>query len=336
MTRFPLLLLAFSMIRFGCHAQTPAPNAPLEVGKPIPAEVAYRVESLIRRKASDLPPMSDVNLSPLAPSNMPGFYQFNVTLSNNGNLSHPIAFLISNDGKKLEQVTSYDISAESRTYIPYAGRPGRGGSEAAPVIIVGFDDLECPYCAKLHASIFPAITDRYGDKVHIVYRDYPLEMHPWAMRAAVDVNCLADQSAAAYWNAVDEIHAHASTIGNDPKDPKAERTMERASAQLDKIAHEEGDRQHIDDAKLSACIQKQETAKIDEEVRLAQSLNLVSTPTLFINGSRIDGAIPVEFIFSQIDKALRAEGVTPPPPYVAPKPPAAPATPAATPAAPKS
>lgn len=310
------------MVRFGCHAQTPAPNAPLEVGKPIPAEIAYRVEGLIRRKASDLPPMSDVNLSMLAPSNIPGFFEFSITLTNDGNASHPISFLISSDGKKLEQVTSYDISGDARTFIPYTGRPSRGGGENAPVIIVGFDDLECPYCAKLHASIFPAITQRYGDKVHIVYRDYPLDMHPWAMRAAIDVNCLADQSPTAYWSAVDEIHAHASTVGNDPKDPKAERTMERAGQQIDQMTRDEATRQHLDETKLNACIQKQDNKQIETEVHLAQSLNLASTPTLFINGSKLDGAIPVEFIFAQIDKALRAQGVTPPAPYVPLTPPA--------------
>ena len=50
---------------------------------------------------------------------------------------------------------------------------------------VGFDDLECPYCAKMHQQLFPALTQRYKDQIHIVYRDFPLDQHPWAMRAAI-------------------------------------------------------------------------------------------------------------------------------------------------------
>ena len=60
---------------------------------------------------------------------------------------------------------------------------------------MNFDDLECPYCAKIHSALFPATLDRYKDLVRVVYKDYPLvEIHPWAMHAAVNSNCLAEQS----------------------------------------------------------------------------------------------------------------------------------------------
>ena len=55
-----------------------------------------------------------------------------------------------------------------------AGRPARGGPANAPVMIVGYDDLECPYCAQMNAEIFPALLDRYKDQVRVVYRDFPL------------------------------------------------------------------------------------------------------------------------------------------------------------------
>ena len=70
---------------------------------------------------------------------------------------------------------------------------------------------------------------------------------------------------------------------------------------------------------------------IEASQKLGASLNIDATPSLFINGDKVDGAVPVEFVFQVIDDALRAEGVTPPPPYVAPKaevPAAAAATPA--------
>ena len=48
--------------------------------------------------------------------------------------------------------------------------------------------LEIFYCGRLHAEIFPALTDRYGDQVRVVYRSFPSEGHPWAMHATVDTD----------------------------------------------------------------------------------------------------------------------------------------------------
>jgi protein-disulfide isomerase len=146
------------------------------------------------------------------------------------------------------------------------------------------------------------------------------------MRAAVDVNCLGSQSATGYWNLVDYIHAHASDIGADPKDAKADKTLPHATEQLDNLTKEQGKFQKADMPKLEACLTKQDTSAIEASRKTGESLNIDSTPTLFINGDKIDGAVPLDFLFGEIDDALRAEGVQPPPPYVAPAAPLPPAT----------
>jgi protein-disulfide isomerase len=332
--RLPLLLVAATLASLGCHAQVPATAT---VGKPLPPALARRVEVLLRQKAN-LPPDSSINIGVPTASELPGFDLITVSFTNSGNTSHPVNFLVSLDGKTLAQFTKYDISADPRNLVSAEGRPFRGGPPTAPVLIVGFDDLECPYCARLHSSIFPAITQRYGDKVHIVYKDYPLpaDMHPWAMRSAVDVNCLALQSPEGYWNLVDYIHAHASEIGNSAATeappvvtesgaPKPDRTLARANDELDKLTREQGAFQKVDAAKLDACIAKQDTSAIEASKKIGDALSVNSTPSLFINGDKIDGAVPIEFIFSIIDDALRAQNVTPPPPYVVPAPPVLPA-----------
>lgn len=313
----------------GCHAQAPAQGAAAtpatHSGTPLSAAEQHRVEVLLRQKAN-LPPGSTVNIGPRMPSDVTGYDNIAVSFSAEGKSSRPVNFLISKDGKTIAQFSKFELSDDPRTMISDAGRPSRGGPESAPVIIVGFDDLECPFCARLHESIFPAITQRYGDKVRIVYKDFPLDQHPWAMRAAVDVNCLGAQSPNGYWNLVDYIHAHASDIGADPKDPKADKTLPRAQEQLDKLTTEQGQFQKADMPKLEACLTKQDTAAIDASRKVGEALNIDSTPTLFINGAKIDGAVPLDFLFGEIDDALRAQGVQPPPPYVAPA--AAPETPA--------
>ncbi len=322
-------MFATLLAALGCHAQTPATPASTSVAStsstvkttPLSPELARRVEVLVRQKAG-LPPGSIVNVGGRTPSDVAGFDSVAVTITNDGHVSHPINFLLSPDGKTLGQFTRFDISADPRDLISDAGRPARGGPEDAPVRIVGFDDLECPYCARLHATIFPAITNRYGDSVHIVYRDFPLsEIHPWAMHAAVDVNCLAAQSSTGYWNLVDGIHAHASDIGTGEGDK--DKTVVRSNEQLDKLTLEQGKLQQVDLSKLNVCLQKQDTTAIDASVKLANSLGLDSTPVLYINGAKIDGALPIEFLFNQIDEALRVAGKTPPPPYAPPTPVAA-------------
>jgi protein-disulfide isomerase len=335
--RLAPLVLAAILSSVGCHAQTPvAPK--VENGAPLSPALTYRVEILLRNKAQ-LPPGSLIHISPVQPASLPGYHTISATFSADDKTSHPVDFLISDDGKTIAQFIKYDISPEPRTMIADDGRPSRGGPPTAPVVIVNFDDLECPFCARFHESIFPAITQRYGDKVHIVYKDFPLtEIHPWAMHAAVDVNCLAAQSIPGYWNLVDSMHARAGAIGTDPnakpEDAKSgapQHTLDRATAQLDKLTRDEGVAQHADAAKLDACITKQDTAAVEANRLAGNTLDIGSTPTYFINGEKFDGALPIEYVFARIDDALRAEGLTPPPPYAAPAPATSPAAAASNP-----
>ncbi len=294
--------------------------------------MTHRIQVLLRNRA-ELPPGSTIAISTPQPATLPGYDTITVTFTAEGKTSRPVSFLISADGKTLAQFIRYDLSADPRTMIPSSGRPFRGGPASAPVVLVNFDDLECPFCARFHDSLFPAITQRYGDKVHIVYLDFPLDQHPWAMHAAVDANCLAQQSPAGYWNVVDYVHKHHDEIGTaaaaDPSGSDAKaggaagtqqaesalRTLNRSFVQLDEVTHDQGVLQKVDMPRLDACIKKQDTSTIDAERQIGNNLNVESTPTFYINGAKYEGALPTDYIFSQIDDALRAQGVQPPPPY---------------------
>ena len=98
---------------------------------------------------------------------------------------------------------------------------------------------------------------------------------------------------------------------------------------LDSLAREEGKRQKVNADTLNACLTKQDDTAIKASVKLGESLGVESTPVLFINGEKVEGALPMEYVYRMIDNALIASGQTPPSP-----PPAAPvqAPPAATPA----
>ena len=328
------------MAALGCPAQTNVPaaapagpqtaDAPaIQLGVKLSPAMARRIEVMIRNRSQALTPAYAISIGEPTRSDFAGYDQIVVTFTAEGNPSKTAPFLLSTDGKTLAQFNKYDISQDPKDKVSAAGRPARGGAENAPVLVVGYDDLECPYCAQMNAELFPAILDRYKDQVRVVYRDFPLsEIHPWAMHAAVDANCLGTSSTAAYWNFIDYVHAHADDIAG------TEKTEAKADQTLDQLTLQEGARQKVDAAQLQACVQKQDETKMKASVQQAEAdpLRLNSAPILFINGEKVDGVVPLETIYRIIDEALIAAGQTPPPP-----PPAAPvSTPAAAASQPSS
>jgi protein-disulfide isomerase len=312
----PLRTLAFALAlsTLGCHAQTPALKPPAAAGaktEAIAPDVARRIEVLIRSK-SNVPPNYVIAISTPKKSDFAGFGEITVTFTADGETSRPITFLLSDDNKTLMQLSRFDISQDPRNLVPAGGRPARGGPADAPVLIVGFDDLECPYCAKMHAALFPAILERYKDQVHIVYKDFPLEQHPWAIHAAVDANCLGAQNPKGYWNLVDYIHAHAADFGGP------DHTLAKATESLDTLTKEEGQRVGAKADTLAACIAKQDDSAVTASRKEGETLGVSATPALYINGERVEGAIPIEYIYRIIDQALVAAGQTPPPPVPIP------------------
>jgi len=299
---FRAVVFAVTLAGVGCHAQVPA-------GGKLSPEVARRIEVQIRSK-SNIPPNYDLVFSPLTKSEIEGYDEVSITFVSEAKSSKPVLFLVSKDGKTLAQFSKYDISKDPKSLVSDAGRPARGGPATAPVVIVGFDDLECPYCARMHAALFPGLMERYKDQVRIVYKDFPLSIHPWAMRAAIDTNCVAAQSGPAYWNLVDYIHNHAGELGGEQK------SLAKANEQLDTLTKDEAKRQKLNLDAVDACIAKQDDSSIQASTKVAEGLGVESTPVLFINGEKLEGAVPVEYIYKMIDSALTALGQKPPAPFV--------------------
>ncbi|MBV8672056.1 MAG: DsbA family protein [Acidobacteriaceae bacterium] len=242
------------------------------------------------------------------PSDIAGYDTVQITFSLPGHPDHSqtIPFLISKDGNTLARLSKWDISKDPAEMIPSSDRPVRGNPNAK-VVIVNYDDLECPYCAKMHAELFPETLDHYNGLVKIVYRDLPLEeIHPWAVHAAVDANCIAAQSSPAYWGYVDYLHTH----GQDVTGP--DRDVKKSDATLDKLARAQGEVSKLDTAKLDACIAKQDESTVRAEMKQADSLGIQQTPTIYVNGEMLAGAMPTSALWAIIDRALVSEGITPP------------------------
>ena len=304
MSRFPIaaVLLALTLAA-GCKAQPSAPSqADLETNR--------RIEVMIRSKFG-VPPDYAVALGTRTPSNIPGFEKLPVTLTR-GPKTASFDFLISSDGKTLARMETFDLTKNPALSIDTAGRPIRGNPNAK-VTVVNFDDLECPYCARMHESLFPSTMERYKDKVRFVYKDYPLtEIHPWAMHAAVDANCLAAQSNDVYWTYVDYLHAHGQEVTGTDRDVK------KSFDALDRIARQESTVAKLDGTKLDACIAKQDESQVQASMKEGEALSIDATPALFVDGEKIIGALPEDQVWAVIDRALKAAGEEPPPAPPAP------------------
>lgn len=286
----------------GCKAQaTPAQGA---AGSQDPASVNRHIEVLVRAEYN-VPPDYTVKLGARKASAIPGYEALPVTLTH-GEKSQVVDFLISGDGKTLARLETFDLAKDPALVIDVAGRPIRGNA-AAKVTVVNYDDLECPYCARMHQSLFPDTIDRYKDKVRFIYKDDPLvELHPWAMHAAVDANCLGAQSGAVYWTYVDYLHGHGQEVSGEDHNPQ------KSFAALDRIARQEATLAKLDPAKLDACLAKQDESAVQASAKEAESLHIAGTPAVFVDGERLDGAVPEEMLWAVIDRALRAQGIEPP------------------------
>jgi len=298
LSRFRLFagLLALSLAA-GCKAQTPQTSASA-------LSLNRRVEVMVRSQYN-VPGDYAVSVGQRSPSPISGYDSLPVTIAR-GSHSSVVNFLLSKDGTTLARLETFSLDKNPALNINIAGRPIRG-NPSAKVTIINFDDLECPYCARMHQTLFPATLEHYKGLVRFVYKDDPLtQIHPWAMHAAVDANCLAAQSGTVYWTYVDYLHTHGDEITGE------DRNLAKSVAALDRIARQEATSGKLDAVKLDACLAKQDETQVRAEAHEADTLGVDGTPALFIEGERVNGAVPEPQLWAVIDRALRAAGEEPP------------------------
>jgi protein-disulfide isomerase len=292
--RFLVILLRRSfllllIVCLGCVAQSVSP------------ELAQKIERQVRSYYK-VPAELKVLVGPASPSpDFPNYESVVVTIDN-GERKQDLNFLVSKDHSSLIRMNKFDLNkdpyAATMSKINTAGRPTRG-AKASKVVVVNFDDFECPFCSRMHQELFPEILKEYGDRITFIYKDYPLvEIHPWATHAAVDANCLATQNNDAYWDFADYIHANQHEVSNE-KTPAA-----RLDA-LDKLAMLQGQKHSLDTVKLQSCIKAQDDSAVKASMKEAESVGVEATPTMFINGEKIDGAVPPSELRAALDRALR-------------------------------
>ncbi len=298
--------LVLLLICLGCSAQAPSPTS----SSPDPnasSDLTKVIERHVRAQYQ-LPPDVTVTLGSLRASEFPNYDALTVTFSSSTK-KQEFEFLLSHDHKTLLRMTKLDLSvdpyAEIMKKIDVSGRPTRGNKDAK-VTVVNYDDFECPFCARMHATLFPGLFKEYGDRVLFIYKDFPLEeIHPWAVHAAVDANCLAAQNNDAFWDYADYLHGNQRVV-SDAKGHDAQ------SAELDKLATLQGQKHNLDVPKLQACVKLQDERPVRASMHEADTIGVEATPTIYVNGQKLDGAVPEDEVRLALDQALKDAGVTPP------------------------
>ncbi len=157
------------------------------------------------------------------------------------------------------------------------------GPKNAPVTIVEFSDFQCPFCKRAYTMV-EEVVKSYGDKVRLVFRDYPLGFHPQAIPAAEAARCAGEQGK--YW----EYANHMMTVEGSLQDDDLKKRAGDVGLDIAKFTECTAGTVHEDSIKAS----------VDE----ANTLGVTGTPTFFINGRIMVGAKPEEEIKAVIDEEI--------------------------------
>jgi protein-disulfide isomerase len=171
---------------------------------------------------------------------------------------------------------------EPRFSVTSVGNASTGGKDAT-LTIVEFADFQCPYCRSAEKPL-SEIRKKYGNKIRLVYMDFPLGMHAHAFDAASAARCAGEQNK--FWQYHDALFADQGKL--DPANLKA-------------TAAKNG----LDMEKFNGCFdsKKYETA-LRKDMDQGSKLGISGTPTFFVNGREVSGSLPVTAWSKLIDEEL--------------------------------
>jgi protein-disulfide isomerase len=211
---------------------------------------------------------------------LPGFSEVPVHLFFN-NVQKDELYYVSADGQTIVKGDVFNLDKQpfqaNLDKLTLKDQPSFGPADA-PVTIVEFGDFQCPDC-KMEAPVLrKEVTQAFGGKVRVVFKNYPLEsVHPWARAAAIAGRCVYHQDQAAFWKFYDWIYDNQEQV-----------TVDTLNARVLAWAGQNG----VDAVQLGRCIETRATEpEVDRSIAEGHALGIQGTPTLFINGRKIGGLV---------------------------------------------
>lgn len=186
---------------------------------------------------------------------------------------------------KSDPIEVYFKAPSRPVYKVEAGNSPAKGPASAKVTIIEFSEFQCPFCSKA-AQIVKEVEKKYGDKVRIVFKHFPLSFHPHAQKASEAAMCAHEQAPEKFWTMHDEMFADQAKLEEPSLIEKAKKSG-------------------LDEAKFKECLTSGKfKAIVEADVKLGESLGIKATPTFFINGQMLSGALPIESFSEVIDAEL--------------------------------
>ena len=233
----------------------------------------------------------------LADAEVPGWRKGTLEVSL-GQQNQAIAFYVSRDGKYLFRGDAVDLTVDPlqkvMSQIALTNQPARGPADAR-VTIVEYSDFQCPFCARVYTTLEDQVLKEYGDKVRLVFKNYPLSnIHPWAEDGALASECAFQQGNDQFWAMYKGLFSNQADI-----------TKENLKDKASEIAKDGG----LDVARFQDCLDGRKAADaLKADTEEAAALGVTSTPTFFLNGRRLSGAQTYENFKQLIDQELGAKG----------------------------
>lgn len=213
-------------------------------------------------------------------TDLPGFFDIWVHWSANGATKEELVY-VSKDGHSVIRGDVFNINKnpfQSNLDKLKTDQQPSFGAAAAPVSMVVFSDFQCPVCKEEALILRENVAKNYGDKVRVTFKDFPLDaIHNWARTAALAGRCVYRQDQAKFWDYFDWAYANQQNIGLDNFNNK-----------LQDFANEKG----LDGMQLGRCIETKATeAEVNREVSEGHALQVSATPTVFLNGRKLEGGL---------------------------------------------
>jgi len=231
------------------------------------------------------------------------FFDVWVHLSFNGQTKDEM-YYVSKDGANVIKGSAWDMTKSpfqaNMELLKQDQQPSFGAGDKAVVNMVVFGDFQCPVCQREETDLRKNLPVSFGDKVRVYFNDFPLtSIHPWAMKGSLIGRCMYHQGQEAFWAYHDWVYENQKDF-----------TLENLDAKSQDFAKSKG----YDPAKLKSCTEDKGTAaEVDRAVQMGHQLQVSATPTLFLNGRKIEGALDWNVLqqLLQIEIDHAAQGAKP-------------------------
>ncbi len=282
----------------GAESRKPsAATAPVSAGAAGPNDAAL-IGFL--QKHFKIPSPALIKIGPVSETPIPGIYARPLMVSNEKGQSISTTLFTDKAATRGVIGTYIDMSGEpwgrmDMSQVHLEDRPTLGPADAL-VTIVEFADFECPYCAHAFSVIETMASTNYKGKIKVIFKNYPLNVHPWAMKAAAAAECARLQNPEAFWQFARYFYTNQGSI-----------SAENVQSNVDKIAGS----QKLDAAAMKACMESKQTAERIQQDQIDGALVKVnSTPTFLVNGIPVVGLPDNKVVEFVIDSELASKAST--------------------------